>query len=155
MSEPMSARWPRLTEDLGDQGWQRCQECGADGEIGEDLTAWQEHDDRDRPEPRAVVLCAPCSDRIIEPHPRLYRRLEPMAPMPGAMLLCEACDHRDRYLCRHPDLTINSGEGLVIRFPEATQYHASGTRGGRRTGWWGMLYSGHPTECEGREVSGD
>ncbi|MFP3947124.1 MAG: hypothetical protein ACLFWG_00205 [Longimicrobiales bacterium] len=146
MTEPMSAGWPRLTEDLPPVDWGRCPQCHEERE----LVIWQEHDDRDRPEPRAVKLCVDCSDAIIEDHPRLYRRHTPLVPLPGVMDLCRDCIHRDGTLCRHPDLTINGGPGLDIRFPEPMRVHVT-ARDRSRSGWENF-WKGPPTECAGRET---
>lgn len=156
MSKPMSMGWPRLTEQLPPGEWdpgedyRHCQRCYRYGEFGEDLYAWQEHDDRDRREPRAVVLCVDCSDDLIEPHPRLYRRLKAWAPMPGVMDLCQGCVHRDGYLCRHPDLTINGGTGLEVTHP--APYQAMVTRPGPKGRRCSRerIWQGPPTGCAGR-----
>jgi hypothetical protein len=47
------------------------------------LSRWMEHDFRDQPEPRCVVLCWLCSNKLIEPHPRLYKKLADNEPFPG------------------------------------------------------------------------
>jgi hypothetical protein len=52
---------------------------------------WQEHDQQDRPQPIYLVLCKECSDRLIEPHERLYRPLDKWAPALGAMRFCLHC----------------------------------------------------------------
>jgi len=151
----MPERWPRLTETLPqDAPWGHCQRCRkyvygtADG-FG---TIWQEHDDHDRPEPRGVVLCGPCCS-IIGPHPRLYARQQRDVPLPGVTELCRDCTHRSGYRCTHPKLTINGGPGLKIAFPRPAVALVDGIRGGRRTGWRETIWSGPPTECEGREVA--
>lgn len=147
-------RWPRLSEELRqDVPWGCCQRCGkhfahvAHGSSFQVI--WREHDDRDRPEPRAVVLCGPCEE-IIGPHPRLYERQQREVPIPGVMKLCEKCTHRRGYACTHPDLTLNGGPGLRIEFPPPAVALVHGVRGGRRTGWRQTIYTGHPTACAGR-----
>jgi hypothetical protein len=141
-----SLGWPKLTERLPAGEWGHCQKCGLGGELFTDLRVWQEHDERDRGTPAVVVLCESCS-AIIEPHPRLYRRLELDAPMPGVMHLCEGCEHREGYLCRHADLTINGGPGLEIQYPEPTRVHRN--YGGGR-GDWGWIFNGPAISCAGR-----
>jgi hypothetical protein len=76
---------------------------------------WQECDDADQPEPIAVLLCPPCSARIIEPHPRLYYGLPFNEPFAGTMGLCAHCRFRDGVHCTHPDLKANGGLGLIIQ----------------------------------------
>jgi hypothetical protein len=49
------------------------------------IYAWVEHDGDDQPEPIVVMLCTDCSDRLIEPYPRLYRRLARNEPCAGIM----------------------------------------------------------------------
>lgn len=145
--------WPRLSEELRqDVPWGCCQRCGKHFMSGANFQViWREHDDRDHPEARAVVLCGPCSS-IIEPHPRLYERQQREVPIPGVMNLCEKCTHRRCYICSHPDLTLNGGKGLQIEFPRPAVALVDGVRGGRRTGWRQTIYTGHPTACAGRET---
>jgi len=76
---------------------------------------WQERDDADQPEPIAVLLCPPCSARLIEPHPRLYYGLPFNEPFAGTMGLCVPCRFRDGVRCTHPDLRANGGPGLIIQ----------------------------------------
>jgi len=103
---------------------------------------WQECDDVDRPEPIAVLLCPPCSARLIEPHPRLYYGLPFNEPFAGTMDLCAPCRFRASVRCTHPDLKANGGPGLTIRAdtPMAVP--------GRR-----RVYMRAATGCAGREVS--
>jgi hypothetical protein len=149
-------KWPRLSEDLRqDVRWGCCQRCGKHFISGADFQViWREHDDQDRPEPRAVVLCGPCGS-IIDPHPRLYAREQRDVPLPGVMELCRDCTHRRGYLCSHPDLTLNGGPGLLIEFPRPHVALVDGVRGGRRTGWRETIWTGPPTACAGRDPHPD
>jgi len=146
--------WPRLSEQLdGPRDPQQCQRCGLTGEVGDGLEAWQEHDEWDQRERIIVVLCLACSRAVIESHPRLYRKLEQHEPFPGIMALCIDCVHREGVRCANPRAKANGGEGVRVTAPKPQQYHCSGTRGGRRTGWWATMYTGPATDCDGREVT--
>lgn len=74
-AEPM----PRLSVDLPLHGLAECAQCGGP----QPLDVWQEHDEWDVAEPIYLLLCHPCAEAIIAPHPRLYRCLEPHEPAPG------------------------------------------------------------------------
>ena len=138
--------WPKLSESLTHPRDPRlCQACGWDC----DLHRWREHDDFDRPTDVIVVLCLRC-EKLIEPHPRLYDRLEDYAPHPGSMVLCEDCSWRNGLRCTHEDLRANGGSGLGVQFPMPHAVHVCGTRGGRRTGWMMQVYPGPPSSCAGR-----
>ena len=94
--------------------------------------AWQEHDDLDQPEPIIVMLCTACSDRLIEPHPRLYRRLERNEPCPGIMSLCLECAFHAGVRCLCPEAHINGGPGLRLEHdpPISTHLNYGVGRGG-------------------------
>jgi len=109
------------------------------------LRAWQEHDDEDRPETIAVVLCRACSSRLINPHPRLYQELALNQPFAGVMDLCVSCRFRDGVRCAHPDLKANGGPGLVIPSPPVA--HVCG----RFAGPSGNVYLHPPTSCAGHD----
>ncbi len=129
----------------------RCQSCGHDC----DLTRWLEHDERDQPTAVVVVLCRPCSDRIIEPHPRLYAALDEYAPHSGSMALCRECSRRSGVSCTHPDLKANGGAGLNITMRRPDTAFVSGRgAGGRRTGWVHRIYHAPPSACAGRAAPG-
>jgi hypothetical protein len=153
---PPPGPWPRLSETLlQERHPDRCQACGADARLGAKLTRWQEHDQDDRPEPLVVVLCPPCSARLIEPHPRLYRELHAWEPMPGSMPICGACGWRDATRGAHPDAKANGGQGVRLTFPKPTPYFwhgRAGPKGGRRTGGRGVMYHGPVSSCAGRHV---
>ncbi len=85
---------------------------------------WQKHDGHDEPEPIVVMLCTTCSDRLIEPHPRVYTRIPRNAPFPGIMDLCIDCRFRSSVTCTHPDRVSNGGPGLDIDAAPAMSGHA-------------------------------
>lgn len=149
MSKNIPKPWPRLTETLtGPKSPDACQACGANRSPGDlALTHWLECDDNDQKEPKLVVLCKPCADRLIEPHPRLYHQLSTHEPFPGGMELCLACKHRDGVRCTNPDAQINGGPGLKIKAPGS---YAHVCRTPRRLSGWAYL-GGPATECSGRE----
>jgi len=147
---------PRLSDDLtGPRDLRHCQACGMTPllpEASSDLTAWLEHDDNDRPEPIAVVLCRSCAARLIEPHARLYRELDANEPVPGAMHLCVLCRHRDGLLCTNPAAMFNGGPapGLKIEFDTPPQRGFIRCSRPRRSGPY-VVYPAPPTRCSGRE----
>jgi len=102
---------------------------------------WQECDDADQPEPIAVLLCPPCSARIIESHPRLYYGLPFNEPFAGTMGLCAPCRFRVGVRCTHPALKANGGPSLTIQAD--TPVPAPGRR---------RVYVRPATGCAGREV---
>lgn len=147
--------WPRLSETLAHREPGRCAECGHE-EAPETArsrmplhTVWQECDRDDRPEPRYVELCRICSAKLIEPHPRLYRALNPHTPAPGAMPICRDCIHRDGTRCVCPAAKYNGGPGIEIIGPKPTMVHFLRSGKGARSGWE-PLYPGPSTECTGK-----
>lgn len=143
--------WPRLSQSLGGpRAPGVCQACSA---TPADVDAWEEHDELDRREGIVVLLCLPCSKRLIEPHPRLYRRLQPLEPFPGLMELCAGCRYRDGVDCRHPDLKRNGGTGLQVTYPPPTAaFVTRQTKSGRRCSRE-EIYTGPATACVGREAA--
>jgi hypothetical protein len=139
--------WPRLSESLThERSPVVCQACG---EVEQPLAAWQEHDANDKPEPIAVVLCAACSGKLIEPHPRLYRRLERNEPFPGTMTICLDCPARDGVRCKSPLSLANGGPGLPFPMPDSTAF-VDGVRGGRRFGRVMRMWSKEVATCKGK-----
>lgn len=137
---------PRLSEELplrSEPG--RCQDCG----TFLDVHRWQEHDDQDQGEPCIVWLCVACSERIIDPHPRLYGLLPDNMPWPGAMGLCLGCKHRDGSYCVHMDARANGGPGVRIKVAKPTTIYAKDSRPGRS----GIvqLWPEPPTACRSFE----
>lgn len=137
----------------------RCQSCGSPHRETHPLARWHECDPWDRPTSPAVVvvLCRGCSDRLIEPHPRLYVRLDQLAPCPGAMSVCLHCTQRDGVMCRSPEAKQNGGPGLTYGWADGklpTVAHVCGTRNGRRTGWTATMWPGKVLTCSGRSADG-
>lgn len=113
MKPHMNEQTHRLTDHVGSTGErhpEKCQHCG----DHRNLTRWQEHDHNDRPEHRVIVLCKACSDRMIEPHPRLYRPLNVNDPWPGCMEICIDCRLRDGVRCTSPAAKCNGGDGVML-----------------------------------------
>jgi len=146
-------KWPRLSQELSDipPSPAHCRACGVYRDD-EKIFGWQEHDDLDRPEQIVVFLCRDCSDRLIDKHPRLYRRLEQDEPFPGNMVLCTDCRHRKGTRCTHPLLKANGGVGLPLRFSAPTRMHIDrrDPKTGRRIGEWLTRWNG-PVTCGGKE----
>lgn len=144
--------WPRLSVSLPhDRHPETCQACGARAETTT-LVRWQECDDSDKPEPVAVMLCEPCSDRIIEPHPRLYHRTEWGAAFPGAMACCSDCALRNGLCCESLSLIANGGTGLAIaEFVRISGFVDYRDKSGRRCGRRFVNYSRSP-ECRGKQA---
>ncbi len=134
--------WPRLSKTLdGPRDLDRCQACG-----GNATATWQECDEADQPELVYVRLCRSCSDKLIEPHPRLYRRIGDGSPAAGAMPCCRGCTHAVQLSCRSPLLKGNGGPGLAINVKQRGFCCSRGKGGGCRP-----IYDGEP-ECAGREA---
>lgn len=143
--------WPRLSETLtGPRSPIQCQGCGATSTRK--LARWQEHDQADQREPIIVVLCEPCSSKLIEPHPRLYRHLDWNEPFPGAMLICWDCTQREGVTCTSPLLLRNGGPGLPLPAPDTVCF-IDGVRNGRRFGERRQAWSKPTEECVGRTVA--
>jgi len=145
---PVKSRWPKLSEDLEhSKSPGHCQSCGSQY----DLDCWMEHDDLDHGTETLLILCRLCSDRIIEPHPRLYECLPHNQPRPGAMACCVACTLRLGLRCAHPDLKANGGEGLPIRASKPDVTFVDGRKNGKDFGYQLETYSIVPV-CTGRQV---
>lgn len=134
MSKPyLNPETNRLTDMPGERNPCVCRRCG--GVTGGDPTGdgkmrilrtsvdrWQECDHNDKPEDKLIVLCNKCAKEIIEQHPRLYHKLTPNNPWPGAMAICMRCMFRDGTACLHPDAKANGGPGVMLTI--AKPYHA-------------------------------
>lgn len=142
------AEWTRLSETLrgAECAPDTCRACGS----REEVACWQEHDDDDRRAPIVVPLCRACSDQVIGPHPRLYRRLTRHEPFPGAMETCLTCQYRWGTTCQHPDLKLNGGAGLRLDSPKPVTGLAC-TRGKGCRPF--AMYDG-PSVCHGFEAEG-
>ena len=135
---------PKLSDQLGGpRAPDQCQGCAA---RWVDLKRWREHDGRDEPTPVVVVLCRPCSKRLIVPHPRLYGELDDREPHPGTMGLCILCRHRDGVRC--PLAKSSGGQGVAI-LPRPSIMFIDGHRS--VTGAF-PHYSSEPKSCDRREV---
>lgn len=117
----MNTDTPRLSNLLGTLDPHVCQSCGGshmpgkgNGLMRTSLSRWQEHYHHDQRESKVVVLCSKCAARLIEPHPRLYRELQPNEPWPGCMDLCLDCRLRDGIRCTSPLAKYNGGPGVPI-----------------------------------------
>jgi hypothetical protein len=97
-----------------------------------------------------VVLCKRCADRIIEPHPRLYREQLPHTPMPGAMPICVDCPCRAALDCKSPVAKFNGGSGLEYE-PKGQMVHLC--RSPRSKSGWQYLSDGPVTKCSGKEAA--
>ena len=141
--------WPKLSDRQLESG--ACCICGARAALGVELHAWEEHDEADRPTDIAVEVCEACVARkLIDKHPRLYRKLDPMEPFPGCMRICEGCRFKEGPSCTHPAAKRNGGDGVTITVAHAIQAIACGSdRGGR----WSRrfnIWADHPKACAER-----
>lgn len=120
--------WGRLSVNLtGPVDPTLCQSCGDPA-----YATWREHGDHDQPLPVFVALCIHCSNQLIEPHPRLYSRVDKNDPIPGTMAICSDCPHRRGIGCESPDLQKNGGRGLAVSITMPRRVHVYG---GSRSGW--------------------
>lgn len=136
------SKWPRLSQTLpGATDANTCQKCAAK----DDVRLWQEHDDNDQPEPIAIALCRQC-EKCINPHPRLYARIDAGQPFPGAMPTCDTCAHRAGLVCKSPLLKANGGPGLPLSYARPSEAFACNRgKGCQRM----KIYHG-PVECKGK-----
>jgi len=140
----------RLTNLPGQRHPLHCQRCSGRFERKQ-LAHWQEHDHNDQPEPKVLLLCTKCSDEVIEPHPRLYKRHDSNWPFPGLMEICVECKHRITGNCELAQ--INGGPGVNVTIPPPVQGFMDGRDSkGRRTGGRFALYIEPANGCTGREV---
>lgn len=142
----MSKDWPRLSKTLSKaRRYEFCQSCDKGAEQ-----TWQECDEDDIPEIIYLRLCKTCADKIIEPHPRLYIRLDEWAPAPGAMRCCIDCGNlkQGELDCRSPLLKSLGGPGLPIQqFVQSRGIMCSRGKGGGCRPF--VTYSREP-ECKGK-----
>lgn len=165
---------PRVAAELPHSpALNRCQHCGfipewtgdlrrgaialdkkIDGTTVVVLERWQEHDEKDRPEGLVVILCHRCSEKIIEPHARLYRQLYPMEPFPGAHGICVGCVNRMTGVGGGLGCTVakmNGGQGLSLRGPKQIRAHLCFRGKNRNQSGWRTLWSGHVEQCSRRD----
>lgn len=136
--------WRKLSADAEySRSPEHCQCCGRD----HDLALWIECDEGDQETDVVLMVCTPCVRVHIEPHERLYHRLEPNRPFPGAMVTCWRCIHRDGFRCQSPLLKANRGAGLPIRGAQPTHTFFCGKGGGVHHD-----YGPTPPRCEGFAV---
>lgn len=145
--------WPKLSElQLG----RSCVGCALD-EVLVQLKAWEEHDDSDRPTGVVVLCCEACERRgLIEKHPRLYRPVDAMEPLPGSMQICAGCrwlEASGGIRCCHPNAKRNGGGGVLVTFEQPTTGIACGSGKGGRWSRRLVMWKAHPTECREREPS--
>jgi hypothetical protein len=138
----MNEQTERLTNLAGPKHPHQCQACGGEGRL-----RWQECDHRDQPELRLVVLCQACSDKLVEPHPRLYNLIHQNAPWPGCMDLCLNCAYREGISCQHPQAKANGGEGVSITVTKPARMFVDGVRAGKRFGYHQEIYGAPPVSC--------
>ena len=162
----------RLTDLPKEKHPRKCQRCGLEGQTermcsddvrrwkerheripNPTLTIWQEHDHRDQPEMRFVVLCGKCSDECVEQHPRLYKPHTPNTPIPGCSTVCLDCRWREGVTCKCPRAKVNGGEGLKWDCEQPSVAFVDGTRGGRRVGWREAIYHTPAKGCSGHETT--
>lgn len=157
MTTAAPARWPKLSDTLtGPRDPRICQGCGAGADQlpglespPVELHAWVECDDQDRGTAVTIIVCPRC-EKLIKPHPRLYRPVEHNEPRPGIMELCVPCRYRSGTSCSHPSLKANGGSGLLLTIERPTPVHLcyGGGRGEFKKIW------PKPVEaCAGREVA--
>lgn len=130
-----------------------CRSCSGTHTKGNPLARWMEHDELDRVYDRPVVitLCKRCSDRLIEPHPRLYRALDTGESMPGSMSICVDCVQRQGMRCTSSKSQINGGEGLRFTW-DSPPIHAHVCRSPRRLSGFMTIYSSPVRTCDDRKT---
>lgn len=140
----MSPSTTRLTETVqGIKARGICQKCGAP-----EATAWCEHDHNDNPEYKFLWLCKRCSDKLIEPHPRLYKEFGKHEPLPGGMPICDDCPWRKEIICTNMDAKVHGGPGLKMVYPSPSTAFVDGPKfSGRIT-----LFHGPVTACSGKDT---
>lgn len=149
MKNPHPSTWPKLSVTLPHPANPHlCQNCESDQHLG----IWIEHDETDQPTSTLIALCRRCSDKIIEPHPRLYAQAPVNAPIPGAMALCVLCVQRDGLRCRAAKM--NGGPGITVTAVRPFVAHIDGrdVKTGKRFGRWIHDYSSPPSACTGRKT---
>lgn len=143
-------KFPKLSQTLTNPAGPRsCMNCGANGFC----LIWREHDDLDQPTETLISLCEDCG-KIIEPHPRLYARLDVYQPIPGTMDICKDCIHRDGLICQNPLQKRLGGSGLPVQFPKPSVMFIDGKTGGKRWGRQEQVFRPGEITCQGRETAG-
>jgi hypothetical protein len=124
---------------------EECQSCGCAGE----LTRWRECDEWDKPTAVVVVLCAKCSKKLIDPHPRLYHQLQEHEPFAGSMQICLDCPMREGVSCTSPLAKSNGGPGMEITAHGFGGFFC----GSKSINGYHFLYQRAPSACAGREAA--
>lgn len=147
-------KWPKLSETLSPViDLNTCQHCGSNDVSDLHPSRWREHDDNDNPTTVVVLLCKACGDAIIEPHPRLYERLDYFCPAPGSMPVCADCKFRNGVTCKHSDLKGNGGLGLPLKMPKPGVMFVDGRDSkGKPFGYQMTQFKG-PVICDAKEAS--
>lgn len=124
--------------------------CNLCGLAAEQLSAWREHDEHDRPleGPGRLVFIGvgaehgACREHL-DKHPRLYAEV---TGLPGTFpRLCGDCPNRKGFACSHPNLKANGGPGLKVELDNAWAANAIICgRGGR------IRPVHHALKCEGK-----
>lgn len=143
--------WPKLSGTLKPAvDLSRCQNCNSNVFV----SRWREHDDKDISTQTIVLLCKNCSDKLIEPHPRLYSRMDKDEPLPGSMPICIGCKWHEIVRCKNPKSFVNGGAGLTLTFPTPACAFVDGRdpKTGKRFGRRVITYIGPVSACEGREA---
>ena len=145
------AIWPKLSDSLtGEVHPQKCQCCGvSDDDLLLRHVVCDEYGQRTRV---VVVLCEPCTDRLVPWHTRLHHELGHNEPWTGCMKICSDCKVRVGSVCTHPDLKLNGGAGLKITIAKPEVVYYDGEFDGRHVGWEDRRYSFAPKDCVGRET---
>jgi hypothetical protein len=152
----MGSDWPRLSQTLrGRRQHGYCQSCDAHfpGTNGMPaLNLWQECDDDDRLQKIFVWLCTPCSERLVEKHPRLYEQRGVFFPAPGVQQFCADCRFCDNMTCKHPE----AQTGAVVLSGAFSRMFVDGQgrgKAGRRIGWMATHFYEPPKGCRVRAVN--
>ncbi len=141
---PKGDNWPRLSDTLPHAHPMQCGHCGTDDPAPPPLELWQEHDAKDKPELRFVLLCKGCADKLIAPHDRLYAKCDRNAPAPGAMELCGDCRFRDRLWCSRTKVAGGPGIQITVQAPSRGFIDGAKFRG------MFCVYHSAPTACTGK-----
>ena len=98
-----------------------CEFCNQVGTDICEFRMWQKTDSQDQPIDSYIIVCqqASCRKRI-DDDSMLFLEVSWGVGDGGGpgrfMLLCGNCQHRENYICKHPDLKANGGLGLEIKF---------------------------------------
>lgn len=129
----------------------RCQACGR-RDRGVDRWLEADEHDGDQSPPVVVILCKACGDRLVEPHPRLYAKLDEWHPLPGSMPICQDCLHHVGTSCLNLQAQMNGGPGLNLIFPRPDRVHVLRRGKGQRSGYE-TIWRGPVVGCDGRETA--